>query len=204
MSGRPKMRGRKEAIARGEARAGQSRPSIKTEKKARPLTLDIVERILTLCGTLASGDASNAAALSGVPNGDFRAWLAIGSQNIDDDNRDTPHALLVQGMQEIAARKVEDRVAIIEGGTQEQITITTKYRETPDGELIEERSEQRAPGDWKAAAWLLERTSPRYQQRVRIDVEKELNAMLALLERKLPPEIFAMVCGIVAESEVSS
>lgn len=55
--------------------------------------------------------------------------------------------------------------------------------------------------DWRAAAWLLERRfSDRWAstQKVKIEVEKELEKTLAALEGKMPPDIYAQLLEALA------
>jgi len=56
-----------------------------------------------------------------------------------------------------------------------------------------------ATDDWKAAAWRLERRSPRrYGQRVQISVQEELESTLDRLERNLDPQAYEKVLQVMA------
>src|SRR5947209_796930 len=53
--------------------------------------------------------------------------------------------------------------------------------------------------DWRAAAWRLERKSPRrYGPRVQAAVQAELDAVLARLEKGLQPGVYEQVLQLVA------
>lgn len=59
-------------------------------------------------------------------------------------------------------------------------------------------------GDWKAAAWMLERRfSSRWAntQRIEIMVQQELEAMLGILEGGLEPDEFRKVAGVIAAAD---
>lgn len=59
-----------------------------------------------------------------------------------------------------------------------------------------------ATDDWKAAAWRLERRTPRrYGQRVQISVQEELESTLDRLERNLDPETFEKVLQVMASED---
>lgn len=56
-----------------------------------------------------------------------------------------------------------------------------------------------ASEDWRAAAWRLERKSPRrYAARVQLAVQQELDAVLGRLEKGLAPEIYEKVLQLMA------
>lgn len=63
-------------------------------------------------------------------------------------------------------------------------------------------------GTWQAAAWRLERKHPdryalprRMTVEVRKAVDDELEAVMTRLERKLPPDVFTLVCEAVVEDD---
>lgn len=66
--------------------------------------------------------------------------------------------------------------------------------------------------DWRAASFLLERRHPERwsnTQKIRVEVEKELDATLDKIEQRLPPELFRQVLSAIAgvaidHSELSS
>lgn len=59
-----------------------------------------------------------------------------------------------------------------------------------------------ASGDWRAKAWLLERTrSEVYGQRVQVDVTKELERVFGILEKALPAQTFTRILDELALSD---
>ncbi len=59
-------------------------------------------------------------------------------------------------------------------------------------------------GDFKAAAWWLERRFPgRWALNIRAEVTKELKAVMARLESRLPPEVFQQVALVLSDDQVS-
>ena len=59
-----------------------------------------------------------------------------------------------------------------------------------------------ASGDWKAAAWRLERKAPRrYGPRVQKAVQQELDAVLTRLEKGLAPEVYDRVLQLIASDD---
>ena len=68
-------------------------------------------------------------------------------------------------------------------------------------------SAKAASNDWKAAAWRLERKTPRrYGPRVQQAVQQELDAVLTRLEKGLAPELYDRVLQLIAsdDSEVAT
>lgn len=56
--------------------------------------------------------------------------------------------------------------------------------------------------DWRAVAWRRERMQPRkYGLRVRVEVERELQAMLTRLHRELPAELYERVLQALADDD---
>ena len=59
-----------------------------------------------------------------------------------------------------------------------------------------------ASEDWKAAAWRLERKSPRrYAARVQLAVQQELDAVLSRLEKGLAPGVYDRVLQLIATED---
>lgn len=58
--------------------------------------------------------------------------------------------------------------------------------------------------DWKSAAWILERRhSDRWaaNQKIKVEVEKQMEAAIDILKAKLPPEIYDKVLEVWANTE---
>lgn len=98
----------------------------------------------------------------------------------------TFHAWMNKGRQQRRG-KYRDFLNAVEGAeAQNEVALVANWR-------------SKTPEDWKAARDMLDRRhSARWAQKVRIQVEEELNDFLARLKDRLAPEVFEQVLAAVA------
>jgi hypothetical protein len=108
-----------------------------------------------------------AAASAGIAEQTFYAWAKAGREELearaegrDPDPEREPHVKLwekvVEARAQAALRNIGQIQKAAAGGyvTEE---VTRKYRDPETGRLVTETTQKRAPVDWRAAAWWLER-----------------------------------------------
>lgn len=126
-----------------------------------------------LCQLIRCGTfMETACAAVGIPSRTMRIWLKKGAEAGDDENEFT---------------RFRDAVLAAEAEC-----------ESNGAKQISEAGKD----DWRAIAWLMERRfSRRWAQRVRVQVESELDRMLDRAERVLSPEDFELLLEAVAAED---
>jgi hypothetical protein len=108
-----------------------------------------------------------AAAAAGIDSSTFRRWMLRAEEG------EEPYAQFAHDVAVADAKAEGASVSVI------------KHAQYGVGE---------EPGDWKAAAWLLEHKFPkRWGLRLKVEVAEELGDFLAKLEKSIDPETFERV-----------
>lgn len=140
-----------------------------TRRPGRPtlLTPEVQEQILA---ALAVGAAqAHAAECAGIGESTFYRWMERGEEE------DAPEEFreFREAVTRTRARAAVDAVQLIQRiavGGQVTKETTRTYRDPDTGERVEETEVVRAPPDWRAAAWWLERAHPAQFSRPRVEV----------------------------------
>lgn len=198
MAGSPKKRARREAIARGELVPDPTNKKSKRAPHGAPPTPEQIERMHAW--VQAGNYMETAAAVAGVDRTVFRRWLQTGGRDIED-GEDTVYAKFVRDLSKVQAEAEGRRVARVERGGTDYKHETVKVEVNADGtERVIEKTVKNERGDWRAAAWALERMYPsRYAQRVRVEVEREIEGVIDELEKHLPSDAFLIVLQVFSK-----
>lgn len=197
MVGSPKKKARREALERGTFVSGGN-SARKAHGNCKPLTPEIMERVLAF---VRSGMVyyETAMAASGVDRATFRRWLQDGARD-RDAGVDSLEAKFTRDLEQAKAEAEVRRLARVDRAAVDREVETVKIEVQADGtERTVEKMRKQERGDWRAAAWALERTDPqRYAQRIRMEVEKEIESVIDELETALPPDAYMVVLQVLA------
>lgn len=190
MAGKPKRRERLARVAAGDPTLTRDcTVPRKTFPVTRHPTDEEIDRAISFTRLGSPLETAMAAAAS-VDRRTFRAWLHRADEPGPEQAR---YVRLRDGLEQARAEAVINGLALIQAGARPGDVVTTT--ETPDGKTIATRHER---GDWRAAAWVLERTNPQhFAQRVQVRVEEEIAAVLDALESELDGDTYATVLGII-------
>ena len=153
------------------------------------LTPQVQKRLLTAIRAGNSIEASSAA--SGIDERTFYNWMKQGQS---EDSAD----IYVQFFHDIkkaqAHAEMKSLAAIRKAGAGYQTkTVKTTTKQDGSVEIVETIGKE---FNWQASAWYLERKYPERwgnTQKVRVEVEKELEKTLTALEAKLSPEVYSQL-----------
>lgn len=199
--GSPKKRARLDAIARGELTPDESN----TPKTFRPrvaLTPEVSKRVVTF--VRAGNFIETAAAAAGVNRGTIRQWLERGGRedariaegHEPDPDEQVYRDFMLDVSEAQGAAEAHD-VATIRRAGQDAKSVQVEY---DDKGGVAKRVERTERGDWRALTWRLEHMhGDRYTQRIKIEVESQLNDALDYLEQSIPPEAYRHVIEALAK-----
>ena len=134
------------------------------------------QRAQTICRAFALGAFRETAAdLAGISACTLRSWLSRGRAELERIETGKKPRAAEEPFLDLAMRAMQSEAKA-------------------EKRLLDVVKTASHDGDWRAAAWHLERRWPeRWSQRVNIVIEQELDAFMAVLERELDGETFERV-----------
>lgn len=153
-------------------------------RKSTRLSQSIVDGLIAL--TRAGLPRATAARTLGFRPGTVGGWCARGRKS-----KSGLHASLVTGMAKAEAEVIADRISTVVSAAEVKKRVTTKTTHHKDGSVTTAVTEC-VGGDWRAAAWLLERLEPERFGSHRHEL-RELRKQFADLKR-----LFQQVLGPAA------
>lgn len=149
-------------------------PTDKPKRGGRPTKLN-EQVIAEICRFIEAGNWFEVSCrLAGINEETGNVWLKLGRTGQQQGkNKPQPiHKQFAEAVQTAVDRR-EAALAMqirksAQGGTKTH--VATKTVTKPDGTKVEERVESLQPPDWRAAAWILERTAPDRWGKQRLEV----------------------------------
>lgn len=171
----------------------------------RPTKLvpEVVDRLIA--ASKAGSPTRIAAGYAGISERSFMNWMARGRRAVearDEDDRqpdktDLPYVALFEQVSRARSEAALQALVQIRAAAQDKVVMdreTTRH-DPKTGEVVFYRKERRIQaGDWRAAAWFLERTYPQHygRNRQRSDWEDVLDPPAQLAATEQAPDLSAL------------